>query len=231
MSGSCRYLTVNPIHHIILTSLIYSCDGFYRLALEYAANVVNSTTTTTYNKSNKPLKAVWLLDTVPGQANDSVDKVLATITNVLEEKSKNSAKGLTKKEMVKVLTDPPHDMDLPTAQWLAMSYDEKSGDNFGFDNDLVTRLKPEFANQDFMGLLRQILHSNSTDIDDGDTNKTHIHIVRGGMNSGWSIPILSELQKLKKDYPVTFHLHVLPSAGHNVHIDDLPGLMKLFVRA
>jgi hypothetical protein len=189
------------------------------------------------------LKAVWLLDTVPGQANDSVDKVLATITNVLEDRSKNSAnrneKGLTKKDMVKVLTDPPHNMDLPTAQWLAMSYDEKSGENFGFDNDLVTRLKPEFANQDFMGLLRQILQSNpNTDIDDGDcdcdceydaNNKTRIHVVRGGMNSGWSIPILSEFEKLKKDYPATFHLHALPSAGHNVHIDDLPGLMKLFV--
>jgi len=203
-----------------------------RLALEYAANAANSTTAD--NKNKNPLKAVWLLDTVPGQANESVDKVLATITNVLEGTSQNSAsrkdKISTKNDIVKVLTHLPHNMDLPTAQWLAMSYDEKSGDNFGFDNDLVTRLKPEFANQDFMGLLRQILRSNPTDIadGDGDVNKTRVHVVRGGMNTGWSVPILSELEKLKKDFPTTFHLHVLPSAGHNVHVDDLPGLVKLF---
>jgi pimeloyl-ACP methyl ester carboxylesterase len=200
-----------------------------RLALEYAANAVDYATETSDDANTNPFEAVWLLDTVPGQANESVDKVLATITNVLAENKANpNEKGLTKKDMVKILSDPPHDMDLPTAQWIAMSYDEKSGDNFGFDNDLVTRLKPEFATQDFMGLLRQILESESTGGDDEPNNKTHVHIVRGGKNEGWTIPILSDLEKLKKEYPATFHLHVLPSAGHNVHIDDLPGLLKLF---
>lgn len=187
-----------------------------RIALEYAATIAKDADPTS-GSSNKPLKALWLLDTVPGEANASVDKVLAIITNVL----KNQNQGLTKKDMVQVLTKPPHNMDMPTAQWLAMSYDEKSGDNFGFDNDLVTRLKPEFANQDFMGLLKEILDNNNND-------DTQVHIVRGGKNEGWTIPILSELQKLSKEYPSTFHLHVLPSAGHNVHIDDLPGLLKLF---
>lgn len=200
-----------------------------RLAMEYAADIAEST-----NLNKNPLKDIWLLDTVPGQANESVDKVLATITNVLKDTSKDSAnrndKALTKRDMVKVLTNSPHNMDLPTAQWLAMSYDEKSADNFGFDNDLVTRLKPEFANQDFMGLLRQILGSKPSDVavGDGDANTTLVHVVRGGMNTGWSIPILSELEKLRKDYPTTFHMHVLPSAGHNVHVDDLSGLLKLF---
>ena len=185
-----------------------------RLALEYAATIAKNADPTS-ESNQKPLKALWLLDTVPGEANASVDKVLAIITNILE----NQNQGLTRKDMVQVLTNLPHNMELPTAQWLTMSYDEKSGDNFGFDNDLVTRLKPEFANQDFMGLLKQILESNKD---------TKVHIVRGGKNEGWTIPILSELQKLSKEYPSTFHLHVLPSAGHNVHADDLPGLLKLF---
>jgi len=210
-----------------------------RLALEYAASVAKI----------QPLKALWLLDTVPGQANESVDRVLATITNVLNDNSddgSNSSKSkpLTKKEIVSILTAPPHDMDLPTAQWLAMSYDEKSGDNFGFDNDFVTRLKPEFEQQDFTGLLREILaaevpattttttnsnNNNTTTTAAAATNKkTQVHVVRGGKNTGWSIPILSELEKVRKEFPTNFHLHVLPSAGHNVHVDDLQGLVKLF---
>ena len=194
-----------------------------RLALEYAATTVDSATPITDNRN--PLRAIWLLDTVPGEANESVDKVLSIITNVLEDRGKNNTtQKLGKKDMVKILTDPPHNMDLPTAQWLAMSYDEKSEDNFGFDNNLVTRLKAEFANQDFMGLLRQILQSNKSHTE----SPTIVHVVRGGKNKGWSIPILSELESMKKEYPSTFHLHVLPSAGHNVHIDDLAGLLKLF---
>ena len=196
-----------------------------RLALEYAANIAE----------NNSVKAVWLLDTVPGQANESVDKVLTTITRVLEDRNKNNTdlnkENLTKKDMIKVLTDPPHSLDRTTAQWLAMSYDEKSGDNFGYDTQMVDCIKPEFASQDFMGLLRKILRSNNqfdtTKAEDAN-NTIHVHVVRGGLNTGWTIPILSELERLKKEYPATFHLHVLPKANHNLHIDDLNGLLKLF---
>lgn len=183
-----------------------------RLALEYAADA---------EMQKNPLKALWLLDTVPGRANKSVDRVLATITNVLAENS-NGTSPPTKKEIVNVLTGAPHNMDLPTAQWLAMSYNEKTGGDFGFDNDFVTRTKPEFVHQDFMGLLRKILGENNNN-NDG----VAVHLVRGGKNTDWSIPVLSELEKLRKEFPATFHLHVLPFAGHNVHADDLPGLIKL----
>jgi len=200
-----------------------------RISLEYAANIANASS----SKSKIALKAVWLLDTVPGQANENVEKVLATIANVLEETTMDNTdpreKVRTKKEIVKVLTDSPNNMDLPTAQWLAMSYDEKSGDNFGFDNNFVDRLKSEFTNQDFIGLLQKILRSNRTN--DENVGNTHVHLVRGGKNTEWSIPILSELEKVKKNYPTTFHIHVLPSAGHNVHVDDLPGLVKLFAES
>mmetsp|Transcript_25541 Transcript_25541/g.70305 ORF Transcript_25541/g.70305 Transcript_25541/m.70305 type:complete len:403 (+) Transcript_25541:129-1337(+) len=200
-----------------------------RLALEYAAGVAET----------QPLKALWLLDTVPGEANETVDRVLATIANVLEDNKNNRSNDIdsdndsttpppTKKEIVSVLTEPPHGMDPPTAQWLAMSYDEKSGDNFGFDNDLVTRLKPEFRDQDFHGLLRKVLAATETKNKTKTKNKTQVHVVRGGKNTGWSIPILSELEAVRREFPTNFHLHVLPSTGHNVHIDDLQGLVKLF---
>ncbi|VEU38797.1 unnamed protein product [Pseudo-nitzschia multistriata] len=188
-----------------------------RVALEYAAGLADT----------EPLGALWLLDTVPGEANESVDRVLATITKVLGDANRGgNQKVPTKKEIVSVLTGPPHGMDLPTAQWLAMSYDEESGDNFGFDNDLVTRLKPEFERQDFLGLLRGVLRAERPGT--GAASRTQVHVVRGGKNRGWTVPILSELEKVRKEFPANFHLHVLPSAGHNVHIDDTEGLVRLF---
>jgi len=204
-----------------------------RIALEYAyANAVaKSTSLSTSSSKPSTLKAVWLLDTVPGQANESVDNVLAIITDIMKNKTKSKSKS----EMIEILTQHPYNMDTGTAQWLAMSYDSTNHD-FGFDNELVTRLKPEFANQDFMGMLRYILESNNNNNEndknndnDNDDTTTVVHLVRGGKNTGWSIPIISKFERLSKEFPVTFHLHVLPSAGHNVHVDDLQGLVKLFV--
>jgi len=199
-----------------------------RIALEHAyANAVAKSTSSSKTTNPSPLKAVWLLDTVPGQANESVDNVLAVITDIMNNsKSKSKSEPIiSKKEMIDILTKNPYNMDVGTAQWLAMSYDSKNHD-FGFDNDLVTRLKPEFSNQDFMGMLRYILESNNNDNDNDDD--TTVHLVRGGKNTGWSIPIISRFETLTKEFPLTFHLHVLPSAGHNVHVDDLHGLVKLF---
>ena len=216
------------------TSVIVGHSFGGRLALEYAAaNAVSkstskskSTSTSTSITNPPPLKAVWLLDTVPGEANDSVEHVLNKITDVLHNiTSRVEEKSLNRNEIVDILTQDPYKMDLGTAQWLAMSYDSKNND-FGFDNDLVTRLKPEFSNQDFMGMLRTILENNNNNNNNSDD--THVHLVRGGKNTGWSIPIISKFEALTKEFPSTFHLHVLHKSGHNVHVDDMHGLVKLF---
>jgi pimeloyl-ACP methyl ester carboxylesterase len=205
------------------TSVIVGHSFGGRLALEYAAaNAVSKSTSTS-------LKAVWLLDTVPGEANDSVDHVLGIITDVIHNtsiSSRGEEKSLNQKEIVDILTQEPYKMDLGTAQWLAMSYDSQNND-FGFDNDLVTRLKPEFSNQDFMGMLRTILENNNNNNNNSDSD-THVHLVRGGKNTGWTIPIISKFEALTKEFPSTFHLHVLHKSGHNVHVDDMHGLVKLF---
>jgi pimeloyl-ACP methyl ester carboxylesterase len=177
-----------------------------RLALEYVAAA---------GASGEPLEALWLLDTVPGQAHESVDQVLAAVTDIV---GKN--RPIERNELVQVLTET-YGMDKGVAQWLGSSYNAKTGD-FGFDLRLVRDLKPEFANQDFVGLLRSILETNSTEA------ATVVHLVRGGKNGAWSVPVLAELEALAKEFPQTFHMYVLPTAGHWVHVDDLPGLVHLF---
>jgi len=189
-----------------------------RLALEYAVAASK-------NIDMPPLEALWLLDTVPGQAHESVDQVIAAVSDILWNQEQQQASKLDRNELVKTLTQT-HGMDLGVAQWLASSYNSKTGD-FGFDLNLVQDLKPEFANQDFVGLLRIILEENKTNV---DRTPTKVHLVRGGKNAAWSVQLLSELEALARKFPKTFHMHVLPSAGHWVHVDDLPGLMELFAR-
>jgi esterase len=194
-----------------------------RLALQYVADRSNDTGTT------DGVSALWLLDTVPGQANDSVDQVIGAVTEIQRE-----GHLLSRKDVAEKLTQT-YGIEGGTAQWLASSYNIKLGD-FGFDLNLVHHIKPEFATQDFVGLLRQILERD----DDGasDKDKSHrsnsigrpirVHLVRGGKNTGWTVPVLNELQGLAKQFPTTFQIHVLPKAGHWVHVDDLSGLVNLF---
>ena len=173
---------------------------------------------------------MWLLDTVPGEANASVEHVLDILTQVLKAQQQqhnraaktNTKIKTTKKAMAMLLTEPPYQLDIGTAQWLAMSYD---GTDFGFDQEFVTRLKPEFATQDFLGMVRYILAQNRTNTDHPPIT---VHLVRGGKNSGWTPPILADLDAVTHEYPKHFYMHMLPQAGHNVHVDDLPGLLQLF---
>jgi esterase len=190
------------------TEIIIGHSWGGRLALEYSAAASTNGT---------PLQALWLLDTVPGQAHESVDRVIEAVSSIVRE-----GKNIDRKGLILALTQR-HGMDLEVAQWLSLSYNDKTG-NFGFDLNLVQDLKPEFASQDFVGLLRIILEAGT----DFSGNSTQVHLVRGGKNSAWSPQIIVELEKLSQEFPKTFHLHVLPNAGHWVHVDDLPGLMCLF---
>jgi esterase len=196
-----------PQHHPS-TLVGHSWGG--RMALQYAATTATQDTSTTNN-----LRHVWLLDTVPGQANDSVERVISVVSDLL-------ARGelfLDRKQLTAELQS--RGLDPATSQWLASSYNSKNGD-FGFDLDVVQDILPEFGAQDFFGLLESIVKYSTTGI--------RVDLVRGGRNTGWSddVRVLNELQNFAKEYPTQFGLHVLPKAGHNVHVDDMNGLVDLF---
>jgi esterase len=203
-----RLLHQEQITDNALTTTLVGHSFGGRLALEYAAlSVTNGT----------PLQALWLLDTVPGQAHESVDKVIEAVSIIVKE-----GKDIHRKELVQVLMKR-HGLDLGLAQWLSSSYNDKTR-SFGFDLDLVRDLKPEFASQDFVGHLRKILEASINSCGES----TNVHLVRGGKNLAWSTQVITELENLSHEYPKSFHLHVLPNAGHWLHVDDLPGLVGLF---
>jgi esterase len=219
-----------------------------RLALQYVAAQAGKAHPRHNNSDNNLVSELWLLDTVPGQANESVDQVIAAVTEMQRDQQQQlqlqqqQRPVLDRRNVVEKLTET-YGMDVGIAQWLASSYNAKTGD-FGFDLNLVQDIKPEFGSQDFVGLIRQILEREEDEDDHGandDDDDDHrrrrrrmkpiqVHLVRGGKNAGWTVPILNELEGLAKEFPSTFHIHVLPKAGHWVHVDDLHGLVELFAR-
>ena len=173
-----------------------------RVALQYAATLGGTPHTAL-------LKQVWLLDTVPGQAHKSVEHVLNAVRNLQQRQSTSLP---DRKQLATILAQEFH-IEQATAQWLASSYNRQTGD-FGFDMNVVEGLWPEFGNQDFYGLIEKCTLEHGIRID----------LVRGGKNTGWSVDILRRLDSLKG---TNFAVHVLPKAGHWVHVDDLPGLLEV----
>jgi pimeloyl-ACP methyl ester carboxylesterase len=180
-----------------------------RMTLQYAATVPK-------NEEENDLQRIWLLDTVPGQAHASVEQVVEAVAQLQIVMGDSDGKEVfDRQQLIHELTNT-YGLEMGIAQWLASSYNNKTGD-FGFDLEVVQSLLPQFATQDFEGMLQQVLEKN-----------IRVDLVRGGKNTGWTIETVSQLESLAKDYPQHFGLHVLPKAGHWVHVDDLPGLVKLF---
>lgn len=149
-------------------------------------------------------------------ANESVEQVIATVDQVVTN-IQSSSSTMDRKQLVQVLTKAGLDQGI--AMWLASSFD---GSDFGFDLSVVHDIMPEFATQDFYGLLDEILAKN-----------IQVDLVRGGKNREWSsgpdgMSTLRELEEIQKQYPDKFATHVLPKAGHWIHVDDTKGLVHLF---
>lgn len=173
-----------------------------RIALEYTHNL-------RVDDLRTVLPTTWLLDTVPGQANDTVERVLAAVDRVQLS---------TKRDVILQLREL--EIEEGIAQWLAASLQSNPDNNleWGFNVSVAQEVLEHFGQQDFLGMVEEMCV----------TSDATIHLVRGGKNSGWGddpklLPALDKLSKSLKN----FHIHVLPKAGHWVHVDDLKGLVQL----
>ena len=205
-----------------ITLVGHSLGG--RISLQFAHDSMfnnTATTTTTKNQSQHPIHQVWLLDTVPGQANDSVERVVSAVTKIASQSDITS-----RKELVQQLTNEPFKIDIGTAQWLASSLQPKGGNGqtleFNFDLKVVHDLLADFHNQSFMNLLEGVLRGK-----DEQQHSIRVNLVRGGKNQGWNETNLSPLRSLESQYPNKFSMHLLANAGHWVHVDDLTGLLNI----
>jgi pimeloyl-ACP methyl ester carboxylesterase len=150
-------------------------------------------------------------------ANESVEQVIDTVDQVVTNIQNSSSGTMDRKQIVQELTKAGLDQGI--AMWLASSFE---GSDFGFDLSVVHDILPEFATQDFYGLLNESL-----------TQNIKVDLVRGGKNQEWNsgpdgMSILRELEEIQRQYPDKFTTHVLPKAGHWIHVDDTKGLVQLF---
>ena len=208
---------VGDIEHTVASRLAHNGPGIEsttlvghswggRMALQYAHDQVSGRFNT--SAAAVTLDRVWLLDTVPGQTNDSVERVISVVTKLRHEELGS------KQDLVERLTKQ-EGLDMATAQWLASSY--KGSGDFGFDLEVIQDILPEFGTQDFEGMVTTLLQ-----------NQVRVELVRGGKNKAWDVATLNRLESMQRQYPMLFGLHVLPKAGHWVHIDDVKGLVSLF---
>lgn len=179
-----------------------------RIALEYTHSLLSTTDNT------DTLPSLWLLDTVPGQAHDSVLQVLLAVESI-------DLVNMNRNQVAQRLVDVG--LDVGIAQWLASTLKQDRTTkalSWGFNVEVVREILPEFHNQDFVGMLRDILKEGGG---------SEVHLIKGGLNTAWdeSPRIQLQLQELQEEYPWQFEQHLLPNAGHWVHVDDLPGLLNI----
>jgi pimeloyl-ACP methyl ester carboxylesterase len=215
-----------------------------RLALHYAHNV---------SRSPRPT-SLWLLDTVPGQPNESVLAVLEAAFLVSQRHSWRS-----RFELTTALTTA-YNLPKPIAEWLAAQYDIQY-QRFDFDLRAAESLADDFGCQDLWQQIDTLLPQMQENNKNNQRRRRHnnkikknsspppppssstttttnnstlllrtIHLVQGGRNEAWE-PAVPAITERTNQYPGTFCHHLLPNAGHWVHVDDLPGLLRAFETA
>jgi pimeloyl-ACP methyl ester carboxylesterase len=168
---------------------------------------------------------------VLGQPHANVVRILDAAEAVSEQQQWS---GITRAEVTAVLRDK-YKLEQATAAWLASGFtiNPKTGKAaFAFDTQVARELVEDAGRQEFMYQLQQTVSRSDSDHRQNVHNYNNNHhpvrvdLVRGLKNTAWEtcghLPALHNLTEQQQDH---FGIHTV-QAGHNVHAEDLPGLMK-----
>lgn len=171
-----------------------------------------------------------LLDTVPGGAQPQVLHVIAAVQEIEEQMKQGILHFKSRQDLTRHLIQLYH-IDQGTAQWLASSFaDQKANGNgqiFGFDITTAHKLIQYCIDEHFVDRLDRIIRGQHPTLQ-------VIDLVRGGLNQHWTDKDITQLQKLQSgaesrsdSSSLQFRFHLLPTAAHWVHVDDLGGLLRV----
>ena len=214
-----------------------------RTALQYVHSLLHpddgsSTFDSVYHPEDDdvvhPPHATFILDAVPGQAHGSVARVVDSVSTV-------PMPICSKKELVSQLVGT-YGLDEPTALWMTTNLVKSpcgtpdGGDGFvwTFDLNIIRQILEDFPQQDFMELTRDVgaRYVNHPNGIGSAGRKSRLSVVMAGKNEAWTSSIVEEMEMTLRERSLPSHdpfltMHTLPDAGHNVHVDDLEGLMRL----
>jgi len=208
------HLRLNSSNTALVGVIGHSFGG--RLALQYVQDSLKQHCASNSNNGStdviiSPPKGLWLLDTYPNVANQTVANVLAAISRVplpIESKS----------DLVSFLTQK-HNIDAATAAWMTTNLIKDTGGfRFKFDLPVILDLIDDCKRQDYFETLK--------DIRDLSAASCQVNLVQAGRNDAWKNTAVSEMLA-KAEGVGEVKVHLLPNAGHWVHVDDLDGLMNL----
>jgi len=155
-------------------------------------------------------KSAWILDSVPGHAHSGVRNVIRAVSSVPQPIP-------SKKELVQNLTDLGIESSI--ALWMTTNLVQlpEKGFEFCFDLNVANAMLDDFPKQNYVEILRSLCQK--------ENHECQVNLVRAGRNSSWTSSVLKQLEPLLQHK--SYRMHVLPNAGHWVHVDDLDGLLAL----
>ncbi len=185
-----------------------------RVALQYVKTSLEHHAISTSNVEKgsgdgdgiSPPTVLWLLDTYPDVAHQSVANVIAAISRVrLPIKSKDN--------LVSFLT-LENNISSEIAAWMTTNLVKVDGGfHFKFDLPVILNLIQDYKSQDFFETLNEIRNLSVIK----DQAACQVHLVQAGKNDSWSNSVVQERLTASERLGV-IKTHLLPDSGHWVYL-------------
>lgn len=161
----------------------------------------------------RPVERVWVLDAPPGLPDVSL-AVSSEVAQVVLALRGLPERYERREELVTLLTAQGFSLSL--AQWMTTNL-RSTGDGlrWRFDLDVISALLQDYAVTDAWPYLHD------------PARHAQIDVVRAERSERWSDAELARFAAAPDDV----HLHLLPDAGHWVHVDNPEGLLQMIQRA
>jgi len=154
-----------------------------------------------------PPRATWLLDSVPGRPAAGSAVFVASVLQAVERVAGDGARA-DRAALVEALL--AQGLEPATAQWLAQSVRRAAGGlELAHNTQVLRALHAAYCHTD----LWSVLEGGNADIG---------VVVAGRNRHAWGQENLERLNNCGERVRVV----TLEGAGHNVHVDDLPGLLE-----
>jgi pimeloyl-ACP methyl ester carboxylesterase len=154
------------------------------------------------------LKRVWVLDAVPGPAGPAVDPT-HEVARVIADLRRVPMPIASRDELVSSIKSKGYSDEL--AGWMTTNLERvEGGFAWRFDLDAIEALLDDYGREDLWPWL--------------EGPGPRVDIVRAGRSDRWTPDVMARLDALAGE---RVGVHVLPNAGHWVHVDDPQGLLDV----